>query len=71
MRRLRDTKVSLSGFPSFVLSRALFFCFVLFFFVLCSVVNMDHCVCLHFCERVHVSFLSPKWMIFQCEFRFF
>ena len=28
-----------------------------------SPVNTDHCVCLHFCERVLISFLSPKWMI--------
>ena len=57
-------RVSLSSSPE------LFFFFFLSF-VLCSIVNMDHCVCLHFCERVHISFLSPKWMIYQCEFRFY
>lgn len=31
-------------------------------------VNMD--VCLHFCEQVHFSFLSPKWMIISVNFIF-
>lgn len=37
---------------------------------LCSFGNMDHRVCLHFCERVHFSFLSPKWMMISVNFVF-
>lgn len=43
-----------------VLSRTVF-CFV----------NMDHCVCLHFCEQVHFSFLQNGWWTVWISFFFF